>query len=396
MVRGRALALVLCIAIVGLAVALGLASGDAAGPKSPSTRTSGPPTVYVATVGKDSDGCGGTQSPCATLGGAYRAASPGAVVAIRSGDYPEQEIGGEAGKGSSRRVTFRPAPGARVRFTGTIFEFASHVVLEHLNVQDVTVGNYDETPGRSNATDVSLLHLTGRNFQIDSAKNVTVEGGSWGPASACGGPVGGTNNSIRQPIPGVAPENILINRTVIHDVQSYDLVGCHIEGLAIFAGNHVTVSNSRFYGNSVYDVFVQANSGGYPNNLTFRRNWMAMPVGTDGVENGTVIGFSGITSNVTVVDNHFNYIVSLDDSGLNPLFSHFTLRGNVGVLPYAGCSLRGLNWVGNLWRNGACSATDVSLHGRPLPYRDRSNGASLNYRLTAATPLRWRRLNARR
>jgi hypothetical protein len=356
-------------------------------------RAGGPaPSVFVALGGHDGGGCGGVRTPCATLGGAYRAAAPGTVVEIRSGTYPQQTIGGEGAKGSRRRITFRPAPGARVRFAGTIFEFASHIVLEHLAVQDVTVGNYDQTEGRPNPTDVRLLELAGRNFQIDSATDVTVEGGSWGPASACGGPYGGTNNSIRD-ITGVVPAKILIDSVRIHDIQSDDLTQCHIEGLAIFAGQGIVVSHSRFYGNSVYDVFVQPNSGPI-SDLSFRENWMAMPVGTDGAENGTVIGFSGISSNVALVDNRFNYIVSLDDDGLNPVFSHFTLRGNVGVLPYGGCSLRGISWEGNLWGDGACSRTDVSLHGRPLPYRDRSNGAALDYRLTGATPARWRRIQA--
>ena len=146
-------------------------------------------------------------------------------------------------------MVFAPAAGASVSVTGTIVVVASHLTLKGLTVQDVTVGNYDQTPGWANPSDVSLLNLTGRNFEIDSAKNVTVGGGSWGPASACGGPYGGNNNSIREPITGVAPENIVINNTVIHDVQSYNLIECHIEGLAIFAGNHVTVSNSKFYGN---------------------------------------------------------------------------------------------------------------------------------------------------
>jgi hypothetical protein len=117
---------------------------------------------------------------------------------------------------------------------------------------------------------------------------------------------------------------------------------------------------------------------------------MAMPVGTDGVENGTVIGFSSIVSGVLIEDNRFNYIVSLDDDGLNPLFKDFKLIGNVGVLPYNGCSLHGIEWRGNLWRNGACSRSDVSMRGRALPYKDRANGAALDYRLTRATPARWR------
>jgi hypothetical protein len=320
-------------------------------------------------------------------------------VLIAAGEYPAQTIGGpEAGEprhvpGRHGQITFLPAPGAAVRFTGRIEVFGSHVALKHMTVQDVIVGNYDQTAGRINPTDVTLAHLRGRNFQIDSATDVTVKGGSWGPASACGGPYGGTNNSIRD-ITGVVPTHIVIDAVEIHDVQSYDLTNCHIEGLAIFAGRDISVTHSRFYGNSVYDVFVQANSGPI-SGLRFVGNWMAMPVGTDGVENGTVIGFSSISSDVLVKNNRFNYILSLDDDGVNPLFKHFELTGNVGVLPYAGCTLHGIVWRGNLWRNGACSRSDVSLHGRRLPYRDGSNGSSLNYRLTLAAPVRWRARFAR-
>jgi hypothetical protein len=174
-------------------------------------------------------------------------------------------------------------------------------------------------------------------------------------------------------------------------VQSYDLVGCHIEGLAIFAGRNVSVSDSKFYGDSVYDVFVQANSGPI-SGLTFRGNWMAMPVGLDGRQNGTVIGFSGVDSHVLVESNRFNYIVSLDDDGLNPVYSDFRLVANVGMLPYLGCTLRGILFKRNIWQKGACSKSDVNLHGAPLPYRNRANGAALDYTLTR----RYARLLAKR
>jgi len=351
-------------------------------------------TLYVAPGGNDGNECTVVYRPCASLGGAYHKAAPGDVVLIAAGEYPAQTIGGpEAGEpqhvpGRHGQVAFVPAPGAAVRFTGRIEVFGSHVALGHMTVQDVIVGNYDQTAGRINPTDVTLAHLSGRNFQIDSATNVTVRGGSWGPASACGGPYGGTNNSIRD-ITGVVPEHIVIEAVVIHDVQSYDLTKCHIEGLAIFAGRDVSVSRSRFYGNSIYDVFVQANSGPI-SGLRFVKNWMAMPVGTDGVENGTVIGFSAVSSDVLLEGNRFNYIVSLDDGGVTPRFSDFKLVRNVGVLPYAGCSLHGIVWRENLWRNGACSASDVSMHDRPLPYRDRANDDALDYRLTQGMPARWR------
>ncbi|HXD56179.1 MAG TPA: hypothetical protein VN618_15595 [Solirubrobacteraceae bacterium] len=387
--RRRIFQLVATCALLGGAalVASGLSRASRA-PGAPGA----PRVLYVSPAGSNSGGCT-AKAPCRSLDFAYRTAPGGSTVLLRSGRYPGQWIGGEGPDRTAGRVTFRPAPGATVGFDGTIDIFDSHVELRGLRVQDVTVGDFDQTAGRPNPTDVRLIDLRGRNFQIDSATHVTVKGGSWGPASACGGPYGGTNNSIRD-ITGVVPSDILIEGVAIHDVQSYDLTSCHIEGLAIFAGRRITVRGSRFYGNSIYDVFVQANSGPV-SGLLFERNWMAMPVGLDGAENGTVIGFSAITSGVTLRDNRFNYIVSLDDDGLNPTFSGFVLSGNVGVLPYAGCSLRGIVWDHNLWRNGACSGSDVSMRGRRLPYVNGSNDGSLDYRVTRAAPARWRRWAAR-
>jgi hypothetical protein len=377
------LVLILCAAgliamsVAGVAVALLLTKGGARRSRRPSASVH---TLYLAPSGSDAGGCAGPQAPCASFNRAYHLAHPGDVVELAGGSYPGQTIEGDPAKASRADVLFKPAPGARVHVGGPVYIYGSHLTLRDLHVEDVTIGNYDQTPGRPNPTDVSLRGVVGRNFEIDSATDITISGGSWGPASACGGPYGGSNNSIRD-VTGVVPANIAIEHLTIHDVQSYDLVGCHIEGLAIFAGQGVTVSDSRFYGNSVYDVFVQANSGPI-SGLTFRGNWMAMPVGLDGRQNGTVIGFSGIQSDVLVEANRFNYIISLDDDGLNPVYSNFRLVANVGMLPYLGCTLRGIAFERNIWQKGACSATDINLHGARLPYRNRLNTAALDYTLT--------------
>ncbi len=346
--------------------------------------------LFLSPSGKDSSPCTQAQ-PCLSMGHAYEKASAGQSVQMLAGSYPSQTISG-ASKAGSAHVLFAPAPGASVTLTGTIYVFASHVTIEGMSVKDVVTGNYDQSPGRPNPTDVSLLNLTGRNFEIDSATNVTVEGGSWGPASACGGPYGGNNNSIRQTIPAVAPENILINDTIIHDVQSYDLVECHIEGLAIFAGNHVTVSNSKFYGNSIYDVFIQANSGGKPNNVTITRNWMANAVDNSaanghpkGYGNGIVLG-SEISANLTLAANRFNGPVNINDDGSISSYSNTSVLENFGAMPYSGypCAsvLKGVTWSKNVWQNDKCGASDVNLLGLPLPYLKASNDSSLDYTLT--------------
>jgi hypothetical protein len=357
---------------------------------TPPVTTPPPPgSLFISPTGSNSNPCTEAQ-PCLTMGHAYEKAAAGQTVLLLAGSYPGQTIPG-AGKSGTAHVVFAPAPGASDKVTSTIYVFGSHVTLEGLAVQDVVIGNYDEEPGRPNPTDVSLLDLTGRNFEIDSATDITVEGGSWGPASACGGPYGGDNNSIREPIPGVAPENILINDTVIHDVQSYNLVECHIEGLAIFAGNHVTVSNSKFYENSIYDVFMQANSGGSPNNITLKGNWFAVAMDNSGA-NGRPVGSSNgvavgneLSANVTLEGNHFNDVLNMNDAGDISHFSNVHVLNNIGIQPYSTypCgSLSGVEWSKNVWQNDSCGATDVDLDGAALPYINTANNSTLDYELT--------------
>ncbi|HST54961.1 MAG TPA: choice-of-anchor Q domain-containing protein [Solirubrobacteraceae bacterium] len=343
----------------------------------------------IAPSGSDSAACTAAQ-PCLTMDKAYRVATAGQTVQMLAGNYPSQAINADSSKTSASDVTFTPASGASVT-VGTIHVYGSHLTFKDFTVQDVVTGNYDQSPGRPDPSDITMQNLTGRNFEIDSTTNVTVSGGSWGPASACGGPYGGNNNSIRQPT-STAPANILIDNTVIHGVQSYDLVGCHIEGLAIFAGTGVTVSNSKFYGNSVYDVFMQANSGGHPNNVTLKNNWFAAAVDTSGANgravgshNGVAVGDSGVNSNVTVQNNHMNDVLQMDDNGANPTFTNVTVSGNVGIMPFSGYNcgaLRGIVWTSNIWQNDSCGSSDVNLGGGAMPYVRATDDSTQDYTLT--------------
>jgi Protein of unknown function (DUF1565) len=347
--------------------------------------------LFIAPTGSNSNPCTEAR-PCLTMGHAYEKAASGQTVRLLSGSYPDQHIEGGNAKTSGPRVVFAPASGASVQVAGTIYVLGSYLTIKNLTVQDVTIGNYDQQPGAPNPTHVTLLNLTGRNFQIDSATDVTVEGGSWGPASACGGPYGGGNNSIRQPVAGVPPENILINGTVIHDVQSYNLSECHIEGLAIFAGNHVTVSHSGFYGDSVYDIFMQANSGGSPDNITIKGNWLAAAIDNSGANgkpvgsaNGVAIGDSGIDENITIKGNRLNDVLQMDDNGVNPTYTNVKVIDDVGKMPYSGydcAGLSGIEWSENVWQNDRCGPTDADLEGAAMPYANASNDYELNYTLT--------------
>ena len=218
--------------------------------------------LHIGPLGIDTGNlCLSVALPCGSFDAAYEAAQPGDVVELAPGIYPSQTISqqGTSTKAAGPNIVFRPASSAPVTL-GSVNVWASNVTLEGLKVTDVTV-RPEDTPNRpTRVTGVTLRNMDARNFDIFSATNVQVLGGDYGPASACGGPYGGSNNRIRSNS-GVNPSNIVIDGVAIHDVQSYDLGPCHIEGLAIFAGTNVTVRNSRFYGNSVYDIFLQANAG---------------------------------------------------------------------------------------------------------------------------------------
>ncbi|HXR61901.1 MAG TPA: choice-of-anchor Q domain-containing protein, partial [Solirubrobacterales bacterium] len=227
-------------------------------PQEPPTDPSGA-DLYLSAGGSDSTSCSAT-APCRSLNRAYQAAAPGDVVELAAGSYGNQSIERDTGLTSSEDVVFRPASGADVTL-GSVTVYGSHVTLQGMKATDLTARVTD--PYKFPVSDITFRNMDARNFMVMSASDVRVIGGDYGPASDCGGPYGGSNNSIRRFAENGAPnpERILVEGVRIHDIVSYDFGPCHIEGLAIFAGNGVTVRNSKFWGNSVYDIFLQSNSG---------------------------------------------------------------------------------------------------------------------------------------
>jgi hypothetical protein len=348
--------------------------------------------LFISPSGSDSNACTEAK-PCQTMNRAYELAAAGETVRLLTGSYPEQRLEGDGAKPSGSHVVFAPASGASVKFTGAIDVLASHITIENMSVLDVTIGNVEADEEKPNPTDITLLNLTGRNFEIASATHITVEGGSWGPATACAeaytGSYEGDNNAIRQPIEDQAPEDILINETVIHNVQSDNFNECHIEGLAIFAGNHVTVSNSKFYENSVYDIFMQQNVGAAPDNITLEGNWFAAAVDTTGKNgepagnpDGVAVG-NELSENLTLEDNHFNDILNMEDAGEESTFHNVRVVGNVGIQPFENYPCpSSIEWSKNIWQNDKCASSDIDLEGAALPYVNTANNSTLNYTLT--------------
>ncbi|HSS42858.1 MAG TPA: right-handed parallel beta-helix repeat-containing protein [Solirubrobacterales bacterium] len=354
---------------------------------APEEPTAPPPVtgtadLFLAAGGSDSAACSAS-APCKTLNRAYQVAAPGDIVQLAAGSYGNQTIERDTGLTSSEDVVFRPASGADVTL-GSVTVYGSHVTVQGMKATDLTARVTD--PYKFAVSDITFREMDARNFMVMSASNVNVIGGDYGPASDCGGPYGGSNNSIRRFAENGAPnpQNILIEGVRIHDIVSYDFGPCHIEGLAIFAGEGVTVRNSKFWGNSVYDIFLQSNSGPV-SKVLIENNWFAATVGEAGVGSGaSTLAFSGGSSdfaNSTIRNNSMNGYVSFDDNGINPAYSNFKVIGNIGQPSYGSCSLRGPIYRYNLWKGMACGTGDVNLSGA-FPFVNTVNGAGLNYHLT--------------
>ncbi len=349
---------------------------------TPPVPPSGSADLFLATGGSDTASCS-SSAPCKTLNRAYQVASPGDIVQLAAGSYGNQTIQRDTGLTSSEDVVFRPAGGAGVTL-GSVTVYGSHVTLQGMQAIDLTARVTD--PYQFPVSDITFRDMDARNFMVMSASNVNVIGGDYGPASDCGGPYGGSNNSIRRFAENGAPnpQSILIEGVRIHDIVSENFTQCHIEGLAIFAGEGVTVRNSKFWGNSVYDIFLQANSGPV-SKVLIENNWFAATVGQGGSGSGaSSLAFSGGSSdfaNSTVRHNSINGYVSFDDNGANPAYTNFKAVGNIGQPTYGSCSLRGVIYRYNLWKGMACGTGDVDLSGA-YPFVNTVNGASMNYHLT--------------
>jgi outer membrane biosynthesis protein TonB len=360
-----------------------VATPEQPAPEEPSTPPvpSGDADLFLATAGSDSAACSAS-APCKTLNRAYQVAAAGDIVELAAGSYGSQTIQRDTGLSSSEDVVFRPADGAGVTL-GSVTVYGSHVTIEGMQATDLTARVTD--PYQFAVTDITFRNMDARNFMVMSATNVNVIGGDYGPASDCGGPYGGSNNSIRRFAEDGAPNpsNILVEGVRIHDIVSENFTECHIEGLAIFAGNGVTVRDSKFWGNSVYDIFLQSNSGPV-SNVLIENNWFAAPVGEGGSGSGaSTLAFSGGSgdfANSTVRHNSMNGYVSFDDNGVNPAYANFKAVGNIGQPTFGSCSLRGVIYRYNLWKGMACGTGDVNLSGA-YPYVSAVNGAGMNYHL---------------
>ncbi|HET8606518.1 MAG TPA: hypothetical protein VFL66_05745 [Gaiellaceae bacterium] len=427
----------IALLLVAAAVAAPAAAGDRGGASPPPGRcgTQHPagancpaaPLLYLSPTGSDAGPCT-VAAPCASFDHAYETATPGTHVELEPGTYPGQTVGVDASKlDAPADVVFEPLPGAGVALDGDLVVYGSHLVFRDFRLHKLVSQG---TAGPATSHDVVFEDLHGESFDIGPNYEITLKGGDWGPSLACYpegsdhppatwcpswspyaltgnyGNNGDWENHIGPDgtIPNQWPRQILIDGTRIHDQNSTDLDAMHTGGLFLISGGEITIRNTIFQQDAVYDLQVQDFSNpdccgmtfGPVHDVVLENNWFEAPV--RGVNDPGGDSFDDQQPEVQLDPRHgacwSNWLIRFNSftNGLalgfdgEPCFDNVRVVGNVGGVPGWQCfaGAPGLTWEYNAWTGGTCGgSTDIAIPS--LPYVDARIGHE-NYHLRGDSP----------
>ena len=343
------------------------------------TRTATLAALHVTPGGSDSGSCTAS-APCRSFSRAYLVAQPGQTVQVAAGTYPAQQIPYSAAKnGAAANVRFLVAPGAKI--AGDLSVRGSHVTIRGAAKQPLTLHELWSRVTSANATAHQLFeNLSGATFQIWGTRYVTIRKSNWGPGTEPMDlesritPDGGVMNSY--------PEHILLDRIQLHDQNSVDLQAHHNGGMELVAGRYITIRNSHFYNDVVYDIEVQdfTNSGccgmkyGNPSHVTLEGNVFEAPVlgppyGSRNQRAGQPeVQFDpqgGGWSDWTIRRNLFEEGLGTAFDGNGSFYRSFVVDRNLsGGLTDCGGRGLGAVWSDNIVSRGRCGSNSV-----PFGYR---------------------------
>jgi hypothetical protein len=354
-----------------------------------------PATLFVSPSGSDAGSCT-KAAPCASFDRAYRTAKPGEVVELAGGTYPPQTVAVDPSKVSAASdVILQPAPGATVSIAGDLTMLGSHAVIRGVKLRFLVS---QATRGAQTSNHVTFQNLDGAAFLVGPNRDITIKGGDWGPNTGPGtqenkiGPDGG--------IPSQWPTNIVLDGVYVHDQNSNDLSVEHMGGLFLVSGGPITIRNSRFERNVVYDVQVQDFTSpdccgmtfGAVHDVLLEGNVFMHPVtslpegaGDDRQPEVQMdVRHGGCWVNWTIRRNSFEngLAVGLDAP---PCFQNVVVSRNFGPALGPQCfpGASGLVWQQNFWRGAGCSTADgVAPFGYAL------SGSTLQPSGTAAAAVR--------
>lgn len=424
------------------AVLVGATAAVLAVPDVTSSRSqAGYPSFVVAPAGDDRGPCSSSK-PCRSFDRAYRIAPAGATVEIRGGTYPAQQIGVDVRKLlAGRQVTLRPTAGASVVVAGDITVNGSGVRLSGARLPS---GDYSirarklriEALGKAVAPGfVTVEGLEAETLLVTAAHDVLVRDSDFGPSVGCfargfsgtgdnGAPVPPQawcpvdspyavtgNTDAFEPrigpsgtIPGLWPHAITLDGVAIHDQNSLDTVNLHSGGLFLVSGYDITIRNSRFYGNIVYNIFAKDFTTpeccgmrfGAVRDIRIVGNRFQAPVGAarDPGGNGWTSRAKTSAPDIqlspqndepwrdwVIERNVFDTGVDLGYDSM-PTFVGVVVRGNIGGRGSCYPGSDGITWIDNLM------TTAPGCDRLRLPYGYRLEGTRLVSRQPAADRVR--------
>jgi hypothetical protein len=344
-----------------------------------STGTVRLPTLHVAPNGGENASCTAF-APCSSFGRAYVVARPGQKVVVAPGHYRAQAIPFNRAKDAAgTNVRFLAKPGAVV--DGDLVVRGSHVTVRGAASSPLRLHTLISRVTGANATSHQLFeNLHGATFQIWGTRYVTIRKSDWGPGTEPTDsesritPDGGVLNSY--------PTHILLDRIQVHDQNSVDLGSHHNGGMELVAGRDITIRNSRFFHDAVYDIEVQDFTNadccgmkyGNASNVTLEGNVFEAPVlgppyGSPKEPAGQPeVQFDpqgGGWSDWTIRRNLFESGLATSFDGDGSFYRHFRVERNLaGRLSDCGGRSQGALWQDNVVARGRCGGRSV-----PFGYR---------------------------
>jgi hypothetical protein len=355
--------------------------------------------LFIAPNGSDASSCRSNRNPCLTFNRAYQLARPGEVVEVAGGVYAGQTIAARRAR-TAPNVVFRPAKGTRVVVGGLTFRGSDHVTVRGMSTTYHNLGANSRNqhgifvgPG---STYVTLQGMDAGSVDSWQADHLTVSGGDYGPCNALAFNQSNVCGNNKQDV----SSNVLITGATFHDLRMDGSclrsgADCHWEGMYINGGRNVTVRNSRFHSNSLYNIFAtisgpDAGRIGHKN-LVIENNWFATPWRDDVNRPARPTGISLAWcqnsphgyQDVLVRFNSFSPNTGVElDGNTSCVFRNVRVVGN--LLQYPGNCASNVAYAFNVWtttyRTGRCSATDRT-GTRSLPYRRAIVGRGLDFRL---------------
>ena len=116
--------------------------------------------------------------------------------------------------------------------------------------------------------------------------------------------------------------------------------------------------------------------------MTLENNWFATPVGHQRPAQRQRARLLQRHAGVTIRNNSFNDVISLDDDGNNPLFTSFVVTGNIGELLSSATALAARHRVLLQRAGGARLRREQRELRRRVPVRPNADDATLDFHLT--------------